>query len=557
MFRPLVLSFLSFSMSWSDVKSRLAANWQSGVTVSLVSIPLSVSLAVASQATPVMGIITAIWAGLMAAIFGGSNYNIVGPTGALSGLLAAYALTHGMQMLPMLAIVTGVFVLIAYVARLERFLVFVPASAIQGFTLGVAFIIGLNQLNFALGLSGLPSHETFIQNVLESLRYIGSASPVTVLVFLGFLGALFAFVKWLPKVPGAIVLAPLGILLGYVSQAGILPLGLQTLGARYPDMSAKIFALPTFSFDTSLIPAALGVALIAILETMISAKIADGMTKTKYNKRKEMLGLGIANVVSGLAGGIPATAALARTSLNVKTKATHSTSAAISSVSIALISLILLTYFVYIPLAVIAAILVFVAVRMVEGDVFKRFYRYDRKSFIIALLVAGITVYEDPIVGLLLGTVVSLLLFMERLSRGQFDLVVNDKDKGMVKKIVSEEVVPILAGPSDTLVYSMKGQLAYINAESHIMRFQQGLGGYERVLLRLRELSFIDLDGVDAFNEIVEHIQGQGKVVMVSGANPTVHALLEGSTLFRALEDNGLVFERTTDALRAVGYKVV
>ncbi len=556
MFRPLVLSFLSFSMSWSDVKGRIAANWQSGVTVSLVSIPLSVSLAVASQATPVMGIITAIWAGLMAAIFGGSHYNIVGPTGALSGLLAAYALTHGMQMLPMLAIVTGVFVLIAYVARLERFLVFVPASAIQGFTLGVAFIIGLNQLNFALGLSGLPSHETFIQNVLESLRHIGSASSVTVLVFLGFLAALFAFVKWLPKVPGAIVLAPIGILLGYASQTGMLPLGLQTLGARYPDMSAKIFALPTFSFDTSLIPAALGVALIAILETMISAKIADGMTKTKYNKRKEMLGLGIANVASGLAGGIPATAALARTSLNVKTKATHSTSAAISSVSIALISLILLTYFVYIPLAVIAAILVFVAARMVEGDVFKRFYRYDRKSFIIALLVASITVYEDPIVGLLLGTVVSLLLFMERLSRGQFDLVVNDKDRGMVKKIVSEEVVPILAGSSDTLVYSMKGQLAYINAESHITRFQQGLGGYERVLLRLRELSFIDLDGVDAFNEIVEHIHGQGKVVMVSGANPIVHALLEGSTLFRALEDNGLVFERTTDALRAVGYEI-
>ena len=136
-------------MSIQAFKARLAANWQSGITVSLVSIPLSVSLAVASQATPVMGIITAIWAGLMAAIFGGSNYNIVGPTGALSGLLAAYALTQGVSMLPMLAIVAGLFVLIAYAARLERFLVFVPASAIQGFTLGVAFIIGLNQLNFA------------------------------------------------------------------------------------------------------------------------------------------------------------------------------------------------------------------------------------------------------------------------------------------------------------------------------------------------------------------------------------------------------------------------
>lgn len=545
-------------MSWvHKLKQRLAANWQSGITVSLVSIPLSVSLAVASQATPVMGIITAIWSGLMAAIFGGSNYNIVGPTGALSGLLAAYALTHGVEMLPMLAIATGLFVLIAYAARLERFLVFVPASAIQGFTLGVALIIGLNQLNFALGLQGLPAHEVFIQNVLESLHHVRAASPMSVAVFLSFLGGLFAFVRWFPRVPGAIALAPVGIFLGYASHAGIVPFELQTLGSRYPDMTARLFLVPSFSFDRSLLSAALGVALIAILETMISAKIADGMTKTKHHKRKELFGLGVANIMSGLAGGIPATAALARTSLNVKTKATHSTSAGISSVSIALISLFFLSYFVYIPLAVIAAILVFVAARMVEVDVFKRFYRYDRKSLILALVVAVITVYQDPIIGLLLGTVASLLAFMERLSRGQFDLVVNDKEKGIIKKIISDENALLLAGPSDTLVYSIKGQLAYINAESHITRFETGLDGYERVLLRLRELSFIDLDGVDAFNDIVEHIRRQGKMVMVSGANPTVHALLEGSRLFRDLEDQGLVFDRTTDALRSVGYKIM
>jgi SulP family sulfate permease len=268
-------------MSFQDFKTRFASNWQSGITVSLVSIPLSVSLAVASQATPVMGIITAIWAGLIAAIFGGSSYNIVGPTGALSGLLVAYALTNGASMLPMLAILSGVFVLIAYAARLERFLVFVPASAIQGFTLGVACIIGLNQLNFAFGLSGLPVHGKFIENVIESLSHVPSASLETIGIFLLFLAALWAFAKWLPKVPGAIVLAPLGILLGYLSQSGAIPLVLRTLGSRYPDMQARLFELPILTWHTSLIPAAFGVALIAILETMISAKIAEGMTKTK------------------------------------------------------------------------------------------------------------------------------------------------------------------------------------------------------------------------------------------------------------------------------------
>jgi SulP family sulfate permease len=135
-------------------------NWKSGITVSLVSIPLSVSLAVASQTSPVIGILTAVWAGLIASIFGGSNYNIIGPTGALSGILAAYALMYGPATLAPLAIVAGIFILIAYIAKLERFLVFVPGSTVQGFTLGVAVIISLGQLNFALGLSHLPKHES-------------------------------------------------------------------------------------------------------------------------------------------------------------------------------------------------------------------------------------------------------------------------------------------------------------------------------------------------------------------------------------------------------------
>jgi SulP family sulfate permease len=289
---------------------------------------------------------------------------------------------------------------------------------------------------------------------------------------------------------------------------------------------------------------------------MISAKIADGMTKTKHNKRKEMLGLGLANIASGLAGGIPATAALARTSLNVKTKATHSLSAGISSISIAIISLILLTYFVYIPLAVIAAILVFVAARMIELEVFERFFHYDRRSLVLAIIVAVVTVYEDPIVGLLLGTAISLVIFMEKLSHGQFELVVNDEKKQIVKKIFSEDAHPTITENAHALVYSMKGQLAYINAESHVARFEKDLNGYEQVLLRFRELYFIDLDGVDAFEEIVELIQRQGKTVMVSGVSPFVTSILEGSAHFRDLEKRGLVFERTTDALRSVGYRV-
>ena len=306
-------------------------------------------------------------------------------------------------------------------------------------------------------------------------------------------------------------------------------------------------------FHPSLITAGIAVAVIAILETLLSAKIADGMTKTKYHKRKEMFGLGIANVASGLMGGLPATAALARTSLNVKTGANNKMSATIASVSIAIISIFLLTTFRYIPLAVIAAILVFVAFRMIEQEHFIRLFHSDKKNFVIALVVAVVTVWIDPIVGILLGTVISLLIFVEKLSRGQFELIVDNTEGKFVDKITSETLEKI-EKTGDTIIYSIKGQLAYINGQSHITRFEQSLGAYKNVILRLRELSFVDLDGVDAFDEIITLIKAQGKKVLVTGASPIISELLRESHEYKKLDEEGAVFKRTSEALSKLGY---
>lgn len=539
-----------------SIVSRIKANWQSGLTVSLVSIPLSVSLAVASNSTPTAGIITAIWAGLMASLFGGSNYNIVGPTGALSGILAAYALTHGAGALSMLAIVSAVFILISYVFKLERYLVFIPASTVHGFTLGVAFIIALNQMNFALGLSGLEKHPEFIKNVIESFSHIANTSLPTFGIFVAFLIGLFVLLKLTPKLPGAITLTPIGIALGYLGTIGKLPFELKTLGMQYAEIAPKVFEPMHFFFDSSLLLPALTVAIVAILETMISAKIADGMTGTKYQPRKEMLGLGIANTVSGLMGGIPATAALARTSLNVKTGANNKMSATISSICIALISFVFLSYFKYIPLAVVAAILVFVAVRMVEIVHFYRMFSFDKKSFGISLLVAVVTIYEDPIVGILFGTAVALLLFVEKLSKGQFELIINNSEKKIADHVMGEDIDDnAICKDCHTLVYSIKGQLAYVNAQAHISRFETKLNAdYENVVLRMRELFFIDLDGVDAFEEIVNLIESQGKQVLLTGVNPLIEKSLEESKAFQKIRSDRRIFPNTREALQKLGY---
>ena len=534
-------------MNQSFFINKLKENWKSGFAVSLVSIPLAVSLAVASHAMPVMGVITAIWAGLIASIFGGSNYNIIGPTGALSGILAAYTITFGQGVLPTLAILAGIMIFIAYIFKLERYLIFVPSSTINGFVLGVALIIICNQINFAFGLSNLPVHESFVQNILESLTHISEGSLITFSLFLIFSVVLFILIKKIPNIPGAIIISPFGILLGYLSTQKIIPLELQTLETKFADLQPKLFLTSDFIFSPKLILPALTVSIIAILETMISARIADGMTKTKHNKNKEMLGLSLSNIACGLAGGIPATAALARTTLNIRSGCTHKISSGISSIFIILISFIFLGYFKFMPLAVVAAILAVVGIRMIEMEHFITMFKIDKTNFILALVVAIVTVLEDPIIGILLGASVSMLLFMNKLSKGQYELIENT-----LKTNDKQTSHHSTDSKQETLVYAIKGELVYINTQAHVARFEKQIPSHKNIILELKHLHFIDQDGINAIEEIVDLLQRKNKIVAISGTTSIALKMLEESKTFKSLKQQGLVFENLPKALLAM-----
>lgn len=535
------------------ISDNIKKNLKSGITVSLISIPLSISLAVASGVSPLIGIITAIWAGLIAAIFGGSNFNIIGPTGALSGIIAAYVISNGIIGLPVLTVLVGVFIIASYLLRLERYLILIPSSVIHGFTLGVAFIIGLGQLNFALGLKNLATHELFFDNTLESLKHLSNISWLSFGIFVVFLIGLLIFKRFVKKVPGAIILAPIGIIIGYLAERNFSYLELQTLGTKFGNINFSFFNMPSFVFSSSMIETAAVIALIAILETMLSAKIADGMTKTKHNGRKEMLGLGLANVVSGLVGGMPATAALARTSLNIKTGATNKTSALISVVSITIISLFLLGYFKYIPLAVIAAILVFTAIQMVETENYGKLWHYEKGGFFISILVALATIIIDPISGILIGVSISLLVFVDRISQGHFKLRVSKLDKGIVDTDSGVKLKEITEN-GEVLLYSFSGKLCYINSRAHLMRFETNLVKYKSIILRLREVNFMDTDGVETLDEIIDIIEARGQQALLSGISKNNLKLLEQlSGGYKKLKSKGLVFKKSEEALVFLG----
>jgi SulP family sulfate permease len=226
----------------------------------------------------------------------------------------------------------------------------------------------------------------------------------------------------------------------------------------------------------------------------------------------------------------------------------------VSSIGVAIISIFLLTYFKFIPLAVIAAILVYVAIQMVETHHFIQMFRYDKQNLAVSLFVATITIVEDPIVGILFGVGAASLLLLEKISRGQFDLMLN-ANKKIIGRISGEKLDQVTEH-SDTIVYSFKGLVCYLNSESHLNRFRNSLNGSKHIILRLRSVYYMDMDGVDTINEIVHLTESLGKKVYLTSISPMIVEMMEKSQAYQNLQSKGRVFNKSSDALRSLGFKI-
>ncbi|HEY1037555.1 MAG TPA: SulP family inorganic anion transporter [Candidatus Paceibacterota bacterium] len=548
----------------------IADNWKSGLSVALVNIPLSLSLAIASGASPTAGIITAIWAGLIAAIFGGSHFNIIGPAGALSGILAGYALVFGPAVLPIVALISGIVTLAVWALKWDKYIVFIPSSVVHGFTLSVAFVIGLGQLNFALGLSNLPKHEHLVQNVHETFSNIGLISWPTFTLFAVGLAMMFAILKFKPRWPNSVIVAVFGIAVSLLSSAGYLPFAFETLQTRFGNLSLSLFDMShlTWSaFNMATFKAVPLVAVIVILETLLSAKIADGMTKTRFNQGKEVFGVGLANIASGLFGGLPATGVFARTALNVKSGAKSRYSAIINVFAVVIISVALLRWFSYLPLAIVASILIYLSLRMVAKEHFVNLYRFDKTAFWISLAVAFLSIVYDPLIGILAGSAVALLVFVKYLSKAQCELVVGKfADTDFVKsseggstisprqeipgahmKRVTAEELELEEVSADVLVYRFVGELNYMNAERY-KELTHKIAHAKHVIFNFKNLFYVDVDGLDALDEIIEELEGKGKHVYVSGISKFIQPMFLKKDWYNEKAASKSVFETTKEA---------
>jgi sulfate permease, SulP family len=377
--------------------------------------------------------------------------------------------------------------------------------------------------------------------------------PTFILFAIGLL-LMFVMLKFTPKLPNSIILALLGIGIGYAGTKGILPFHFQTIQSKYGEIALNLFSLPHFSlnmFSSSVLKTVPLVAVIIVLETLLSAKIADGLTKTKFNQKKEVLGIGIANLASGLFGGLPATGVFARTALNIRSGASSYWSAIINTIGVVIISLVLLPYFSFLPLAIVASILVFLSMRMVSREHFANLYRFDKTAFGLSLVVAAVCLWYDALTGILFGSVVALLIFANYLSKAQGEVIVSNTDSKMVGKLASSDLTDYSSSEGNILIYRFVGELNYMNSQQHIRAIHL-LKAQDNIILNLNSLFYIDVDGLDTLDEIVEEFEASGKKVYFAGISSFILPLFHKKEWFKKKEEHGEIFQTQQEAITRI-----
>lgn len=427
------------------------ANLPSALNVALVAIPLSMALAIASGASPMTGINTAIIAGLCVGLFGASHFGIVGPAGALVAILMRYTVSYGPEIIPWLSIGSSIAIVLSQVSGLHVYCLLMPKCVFEGFTVSIALTIGLSQVDFALGLSsGSPVHihgfeiSPVVSKLLASSQALHTVTVGSVVLFtVSTIGMLLLY-RWRPTIPWMVPYAILTIIFGVVCELldpeNASPFCLPTLKTKYGLLEFQL-AVPlkplTQIVDTSdgtmraqymdILAGALSVAFVGILETLISAKIAATKGRVIFGGKDldhELQGLAIAHAACGICGAMPPTGVFVPTSVNQRAGATHGTSQALQGVILLLVTGTCMFIFSYMPLAAVAAILATASLRMVPWAYCYFLVTKHWKTFVLLLTVALLSFGIDSVAGLVFGTIVSLLVTARETSRGHAKLYV-------------------------------------------------------------------------------------------------------------------------------------
>jgi SulP family sulfate permease len=507
-----------------------------GVTVGVVALPLALAFGITSGLGATAGLVTAIVAGAAAAAFGGSNLQVSGPTGAMTVVLIPLVAGYGPAGVLVVGLMAGVALLAMAYAGLGRYVRLIPLPVIEGFTLGIALIIGLQQLPTALGVDAEGEHVLLVAGH-AAVDWLAAPQVVPTAVALGVAGVMLLVARVRPGVPGSLVGVVLATLV--VEAAG---LDVARIGALPSSLPApRLPAVPWESLHHLLLPA-LAVAALAALESLLSATVADAMSVAeRHDPDRELFGQGVANLVSPLFGGIPATAAIARTAVNVRSGAASRLASLVHAAFLLLVVLLLAPAVERIPLAALAGVLLTTALRMVEVSSLRALLRASRGDTAVLLGTTAATVALDLVTAVVLGIVAAGALALVRVARSvtlaEEPLHPSTTDDAEEHALLDAHVV----------AYRLDGPLFFGAAHQALLELST-LTDTQVVILRMSHMATLDTTGAAVLRDTVRTLEHRGTTVLMSGVRAEHLAALRGIGVDPAGTDR--LFADTPAAIR-------
>lgn len=522
----------------------VAGDFWGGVTAAVVALPLALAFALASGVDAKYGLYTAIVAAVVAALFGGSKVQITGPTGAMAVILAGIVAQYGVEKLWIAAILAGVFQIALGFSRMGRFVLYIPHPLITGFTAGIAVIIFAGQLNNAVGLQIPAGDANFFEKLYTTAVHLPQANLSAFLLTLAII-----LIMWITpvsitrRVPASLI-----GLIGVTAVSSLLHLEVPTIGSiphllpmpHLPKVSWGDFGL--------VVRPALALAALGSIESLLSAVVADSMTSERHDSNKELVGQGLANIVTAFFQGIPSTGAIARTAVNVRSGAKSRLSSLFHSLTLVVIMFFLADFASHIPLAALAGILMMTSIRMVEWENTRAIFRAPQADRIVLLVTFGVTVAFDLILAVEIGLIAAGLLFIRRMS--ELGVLTQSVDDVLMP---AQKARPIKVCPY-VVVYQVSGPIFFGAAEKFVHEVKKRID-MKVLVLRLKQVTMIDATGVMAFRAILDHTERIGTKLYISGLQPQVRTVLTEMGLMERIPERQ-IFERAGQAVLAASERM-
>jgi SulP family sulfate permease len=495
-----------------------------GITVGLVALPLAMAFGIASGVTPQAGLYTAVVAGFLISALGGSRTQIGGPTGAFVVIVAGIVLRFGMSGLAMVTLMAGLLLLGMGLTGLGAAVRFIPRMVVIGFTNGIAILIASTQLKdfFGLRVGQVPSE--FLPRIRLLIAHSSSLNPAALGLGLGTLAILLLLPRFTKRIPASIIAVLVCTLVCFGFH-----LPVETIGTKFGGIPRGLppFAIPVFHAENilPLIPSAFTVAILAALESMLSAVVADGMTGDRHNPNVELVAQGIANIVSPMFGGIPATGAIARTATNIRAGARSPVSGMVHALTLLAILLVAAPLASYIPLATLAAVLFVVAYNMGEWNEIGGIFQLDFTAISVWLVTFALTVFADLTVAVGVGLALASLLYIRRIADTTTVTPVTDE---YIRDGLSHSLQGRIIPPYVTLL-RIHGPFLWGTTEK-LVEATADLGAFQQiVIVRLRNMTAIDATGIHAIESFAKRLHDSGRTMLLCGAMEQPSKLLSGS----------------------------